>query len=87
MLTIIVSLAFVLLIAYFSINIYTNSTLDDVKQKVIENNPEIRSIEKISSIGGWGEWYSEFVLVVEINGLKYRIWTSKNGEIQDKESL
>ncbi|MFJ8234166.1 hypothetical protein ACIQ34_00315 [Ureibacillus sp. NPDC094379] len=85
--TLIVSLGVVLLVAFFSINLFTNSKLNIVKQKVIEINPEITSVETINSNGKWGEWFSEYILVVEINGLKYRIWTSDKGEITDKESL
>lgn len=85
--TIIVSLAVVLFIAYVSILLYTNSKLNNVKEKVIENNPEITNVEKINSIGGWGEWFSDYVLVVEIDGLKYRIWASEKGEITDKIPL
>jgi len=62
--TILVSLAGVLLIAYVSILLYTNSKLNDVKEKVFENNPEITNVEKINSVGGWGEWFSDYVLVV-----------------------
>lgn len=83
--TLIVSFGVVLLVAYLSINLYTNSKLNHVKQRVIEINPDVTGVEAINSNGKWGEWFSEYILVVEINGLKYRIWTSDKGEITDKE--
>lgn len=83
--TFIFSLGVVFLTAYLSIIFYANSKLNNVKQKVTENSPGITSIESINSIGKWGEWFSQYVLVVEIKGLKYRIWTTDKGEIIDKE--
>lgn len=60
---------------------------NNVKEKVIENNPQIEQIKTIHGVGAWGEWYSEFVLEVEIDGDQFRIWTNDNGEITDQESL
>lgn len=74
-----------LLIAYISIQLYTNSKLDHGKAKVIEQNPEISHIQSINSIGQWGEWFSEYVVEAELNGENYRIWTTENGEITDIE--
>lgn len=85
--TILGSLGFAILTAYLSIILYTHSKLNHMKEKVIENYPEIAKVEKINSMGGWGEWFSEYVLVVEIDELKYRIWVSEKGDITDKMPL
>ncbi|WP_347792199.1 hypothetical protein [Solibacillus sp. CAU 1738] len=76
-----------LFVGYFSIQLYSNNMLTNAKENVIENNPEITNVVSINNIGKWGEWFTEYVLVVEINGLKYRIWTSNEGEISDKIPL
>lgn len=34
-----------------------------------------------------GEWFSEYALVIEMWGMKYRIWTNNEGKITDKVSL
>ncbi|MEK4229218.1 hypothetical protein [Solibacillus sp. FSL H8-0538] len=85
--TIVAAFVIVLLVGYFSIRLYTDMKLNGVKEKVIENNPGISKVENINSKNHWGEWFSEYILVVEMNGLKYRIWTSDEGEITDKEAL
>lgn len=56
----------------------------DIKTAVSLQHEEIQ-IESINQIGGWGEWFQEYVLVVEKNGRKYRIWTDGDGEIVDSE--
>ena len=86
-LAILVFISALVLITYFSIQLYTNSKLDHVMAKLHENNPEITKINKINSIGHWGEWFSEYVILVEMDGEYYRIWTTENGEIMDKEPL
>lgn len=74
----------VLVVGYFSVQLYTNQRLATVQENVIEMNPEITEIYEIHRIGGWGEWFSEFTLVAEMNGVKYRIWTTDDGIITDQ---
>ena len=77
------STVIIILAAFFVPNIMMNS----VKEKVIENNPDIENIVTINHISSWGEWFLEYVLVVEINGQKFRIWSNDKGEIMDREAL
>lgn len=81
------SVATGILVIFLSVNLYTHTLLNKVKEKVIETNTEIEHIVKINTIGKWGEWFSEYVLEVEMNGENYRIWTNKEGEILDKKGL
>jgi len=81
------SIVILILVAHFSINLFINSKLNYVKEKVIENYPEITNVENINSIGKWGEWFSEYALVIEMWGMKYRIWTNNEGKITDKVPL
>ncbi|MGN7476510.1 hypothetical protein ACTHOQ_01540 [Solibacillus silvestris] len=71
-------------IAYFSA---TNIIMNNIKDKILENNAEIDNILKINSVNSWGEWFLEYALEVEIDGRKFRIWTNNDGEITDKEAL
>lgn len=64
-----------------------NIMMSSVKDKVIENNPDIENIDTINHNSSWGEWYLEYVLVVEIGGQKFRIWSNNKGEIIDKEAI
>lgn len=61
--------------------------MKSVKDKVIEHNPEIENIITINHISSWGEWFSEYVFVVEIDGQKFQIWSNDKGDITDKEAL
>lgn len=61
--------------------------MNNVKAKVIENNSDIENIVTINHLSSWGEWFKEYVLVVEIDGQEYRIWTNNKGEITDQEAL
>ncbi|WP_342429576.1 hypothetical protein [Neobacillus sp. FSL H8-0543] len=61
--------------------------MNTVREKVLQNYPEITKIDTVNSIGQWGEWFSEYALVVEINGNNYRVWTFENGKITGKELL
>lgn len=61
--------------------------MNSVKDKIIEHNPEIENIITINHISSWGEWFSEYVLVVEIDGQKFQIWSNDKGDITDKEAL
>ena len=82
---ILMSFALLAIIAYFAISIYTTAKLNHVKDNVLENHSDIEQIISIHSTGQWGEWFSQYVLIVELNNEKYRIWTNDKGEIQDKE--
>lgn len=70
-----------------SLNLYVHFKKNDVKNLLLQNKPEIENIESINSVGKWGEWFSEYVLVVEIDGHKYRVWINEKGEITDQENL
>ena len=61
--------------------------MNKVRDHVIENNAEIENIVTINRLGSWGELFREYVLVVEIDGQKFRIWTNYKGEVTDKEAL
>lgn len=60
---------------------------NNVKENVLQQNDDIAHIHQINQIGAWGEWFSEYVLIVEKNGRKYRIWTDYEGNITDQEVL
>lgn len=78
------SLVIIIVAAYFLV---LNIMMNNVKGKVIENNPDIENIVTINHISSWGEWFLEYVLVVEIDGQKFRVWSNDKGEITDKEAL
>jgi len=78
----------ILIIGYLCILLFVNIKLSNVKQEVLDHNPGITSIESVNRIGHWGEFFSEYVLVVkEGTDTKYRIWTSGDGEITDEETI
>lgn len=64
-----------------------NLMMNSVKDKILENNPDIENIVMINHISSWGAWFLEYVLVVEIDGQKFRVWSNNKGEITDKEAL
>ena len=78
------SILIVIVAAYFLV---PNIMMNTVKDKVMENNTDIDEIVTINHISSWGEWFLEYVLVIEIDGQKFRIWTNNKGEIIDKEPL
>ncbi|MBD8036200.1 hypothetical protein H9635_05550 [Solibacillus sp. A46] len=78
------SIVIIMIAAYFLV---PNIMMKSVKDKVIEHNPEIENIITINHISSWGEWFSEYVLVVEIDGQKFQIWSNDKGDITDKEAL
>ena len=80
-----IGVALLAIITYFATSIYTSNKLNHVKENVLENHTDIDKIISIQTIGQWGEWFSQYVLIVELNNEKYRIWTNEKGEIQDKE--
>ena len=61
--------------------------MNNVKENVIQQNRDIEYIHQINRIGAWGEWFSEYVLIVERNGEQFRIWINRAGKITDQESL
>jgi uncharacterized protein YneF (UPF0154 family) len=84
LLVIIVSFATIIVLGTF---IAKNAKYNNIKDAVLEKNPQITNIESINSLGGWGEWSSEYSLVVDINGKKYRVWTLGDGNLTDKVEL
>lgn len=78
------SIVIIIIAAYFLV---PNIMMNSVKDKVIEHNPDIENIITINHISSWGEWFSEYVLVVEIDGQKFQIWSNNKGDITDKEAL
>lgn len=58
----------------------------DIKTAVSLQYEEIQ-IKSIHQIGGWGEWFQEYVLVVEQDMITYRVWTDADGKIVDLEVL
>ena len=68
---------------------FVSSTMmfNNVKDNVMEQNRDIEQIHQINRIGTWGEWFSEYVLIVERNGQQFRIWTNGDGNITDQEAL
>lgn len=62
------SLVIIIVAAYFLV---PNIMMNNVKGKVIENNPDIENIVTINHISSWGEWFLEYVLVVEIDGQNF----------------
>ena len=80
-----IGVALLAIITYFATSFYTTAKLNHVKENVLENHSDIDKIISIQTIGQWGEWFSQYVLIVELNNEKYRIWTNDKGEIQDKE--
>ena len=78
------SIVILMMAAYFLV---PNIMMKSVKDKVIEHNPEIENIITINHISSWGEWFSEYVLVVEIDGQKFQIWSNDKGDITDREAL
>ena len=86
---IVLILCFTLLLCggYFSIHFYPILKVNAVKEKVLEHNPAISKVEEVTTIGAWGEWFSEYTAVVERDGQMYRIWMAGDGEITEMEKL
>ncbi|MEK4129691.1 hypothetical protein NYE67_08405 [Solibacillus sp. FSL W8-0474] len=78
------SIVIIMIATYF---VVPSIMMNSVKDKIIEHNPEIENIITINHISSWGEWFSEYVLVVEIDGQKFQIWSNDKGDITDKEAL
>ena len=74
----------VLAVIYF---VSSTMMFNNVKDNVMEQNLYIEQIHQINRIGTWGEWFSEYVLIVERNGQQFRIWTNGDGNITDQEAL
>lgn len=82
-----ICVVFIFLSGYLSINLYTHNKLNNIRENIIKDNPEISEVKSVNSIGQWGEWFSEYTLLVKIDGKKYRIWTMGNGKITDKKLI
>ena len=80
----IISTVLVTIVAYL---LFPIIMMNNIKDKVIEINSNIANIVTINHINSWGEWFSEYVLVIEMDGQRYRIWTNNKGEITDQEAL
>ena len=78
------STVMIIVAAYFFV---PNMMMNSVKDRVIENNPDVENIVSINHISAWGEWFSQYVLIVEMDGQTFRIWSNDKGEITDKEAL
>ena len=79
--------ALILCAGYFSSHFYTTMKVNVAKEKMLERNPAISTVEEVTTIGAWGEWFSEYTAVVERNGQMYRIWMAGDGEITEMEKL
>ncbi|WP_338780052.1 hypothetical protein [Metabacillus sp. FJAT-52054] len=76
---VLIILVVILAIFTASIYLYTQSKLNFIKDKVLSLHPEITRINKTAALGSWGEFYAEFVLEVEADGVHYRLWTDGEG--------
>ncbi|WP_079478379.1 hypothetical protein [Halobacillus salinus] len=62
--------------------------LNSVKQEVLNQNSEITAVEKINSVGQWGELQTSYVLEVRKgSSTLYRVWADEEGEIKDAEII
>lgn len=78
----------IMIIGYLCISLFVHIRLSNVKQEVLDHNPEITSIQSIDRLGHWGEFFREYVLVVQKGtDTKYRIWSSEDGKITDEEII
>ncbi|KGP72102.1 hypothetical protein [Pontibacillus yanchengensis] len=75
------------IVGYLSITLIKNIGFSNVKQEVLDSNPEINSIVSINRLGQWGEPVREYVLEVKKGTTTYRVWTSPNGVITDEEII
>lgn len=85
--TLLICSCLILIMFFICIKLYTNYRMSIVEQEVVIQNSSIEEIESVHAIGRWGEWFSQFELVVKKDGSKYRIWTNNIGEIIDEERL
>lgn len=74
-------------VSYSSIFFYAKIKFAHITTLTLDLNKEITEIKCIHQIGHWGEWFSEYVLIVEMNDQNYRIWVNGNGEITDHEKM
>ena len=83
---VILTLISILIIGYLCITLFVNIIFYQVKQAVLEHNPEITSIESIHQVGGlgWGEYVLE---IKKETDTTYRIWTYGDGEITYEEII
>ncbi|GGD21515.1 hypothetical protein [Pontibacillus salipaludis] len=86
LLTITGGIAGVLLVGYLALNLFVQAKFHSVKSEVLDHNPEITSIESINRLGGWGEFFREYALIVKKGSdTEYRVWTFGNGKVTDEE--
>ncbi|QSS98635.1 hypothetical protein IMZ31_10985 [Pontibacillus sp. ALD_SL1] len=77
-----------LLVGYLAMTLIVQAKFQSVKSEVLDHNPEITSIESINRLGGWGEFFREYVLIVKKGPeTEYRIWTYGSGKITSEEVL
>ena len=81
----VIALGLLCSVGLFSMVLFTAHQASTVKENVRAQNEQITHIEQFQRIGSWGEWFSEYVMVVKMDGNSYRIWTNAQGEITEKE--
>lgn len=73
---------------YLLITLVMQAKFQSVKHEVLENNPEITSVESVNKRGEWGAFIIEYVLVVKKGTDEtYRIWANEDGKITDEVSI
>jgi len=70
---------------YLLITLVMQAKFQSVKHEVLENNPEITSVESVNKRGEWGA----FIVLVVKKGTDetYRIWANEDGKITDEVSI
>lgn len=87
-LKVVLTIISILIIGYLCIRLFVSIQFYQVKQAVLEHNPEITSIESIHQIGAWGEFFQEYVLEIKKGtDTTYRVWTYGDGEITYEEII
>lgn len=74
-------------VIYSSIYSHTKTKFENIATQVLELNEEVTEIKSIHQIGHWGEWFSEYVLIVVMNEGNYRVWVNEIGEITASERI
>ncbi|QHE52855.1 hypothetical protein [Pontibacillus sp. HMF3514] len=73
---------------YLLITFVIQANFQGIKHEVLNDHPEITSVESINRRGEWGAFIIEYVLVVEKEtGNTYRVWVNKDGDITDEVAL
>lgn len=85
-LKVVLTIISILIIGYLCIRLFVIIQFYQVKQAVLEHNPEITSIESIHQVGGLGQ--GEYVLEIKKGtDTTYRVWTYGDGEITYEEII